>query len=561
MTDSMSRRGFLGLLGAGALTILGVRDATAEEFSPERIKKLINSLEKSIEKDRLSIDEVRKKTEESFTFRKKYLLKYGTSEKPVLGIRDDYTFEPIEYEPFPFVQVNKDQEYLDLLAQMAELTNIIRVDDLRLFQFLGLKDYKKLSFAPLEELIGEESFQREHYFKPGEAWVVDSPTRLVAFLETVSNEELYNFDEPHYNFLNNCAYRALLTRIQQADPELQKTIGDTSKVAALLAPYARKVIAGHDTAWPTLVVHPDNETFLASSTGIPDNAVAFHNVVADTIETFAKPGYEHLFDLSHEYGHPIGRTSENAKLSSINKLEECITYAEKCITDKREIVDRLKLLQKESDPAKKKELEQEIERELFTIRLRAFADNLGVTSKTLSSLDEKTEENIHNQLDEAVAYLTQDILFQEYARANPAIGRLLLQYRDFHTSVIAEVSHYGAFALAKELKAKHQEDSVAALQEIVQVSDEAQIKVYENKIRSYNEQISRDMLLGIDFGRMGASDNVRAAIDRNLDALKMEWEEKRDDPEHLVQAKTRFLENQKRLVDLYKRFMKYSKPR
>ena len=288
MTDSMSRRGFLGLLGAGALTILGVRDATAEEFSPERIKKLINSLEKSIEKDRLSIDEVRKKTEESFTFRKKYLLKYGTSEKPVLGIRDDYTFEPIEYEPFPFVQVNKDQEYLDLLAQMAELTNIIRVDDLRLFQFLGLKDYKKLSFAPLEELIGEESFQREHYFKPGEAWVVDSPTRLVAFLETVSNEELYNFDEPHYNFLNNCAYRALLTRIQQADPELQKTIGDTSKVAALLAPYARKVIAGHDTAWPTLVVHPDNETFLASSTGIPDNAVAFHNVVADTIETFAK---------------------------------------------------------------------------------------------------------------------------------------------------------------------------------------------------------------------------------------------------------------------------------
>ena len=91
-----------------------------------------------------------------------------------------------------------------------------------------------------------------------------------------------------------------------------------------------------------------------------------------------------------------------------------------------------------------------------------------------------------DQLEEASAYLFQDIAITEYARDNPKLGKLLLQLRDWHTNNPHEKLHWAGYRFAEELKEIHNGDALSAFKELAYLRDEEKIKKFAEMLKPHN---------------------------------------------------------------------------
>lgn len=166
---------------------------------------------------------------------------------------------------------------------------------------------------------------------------------------------------------------------------------------------------------------------------------------------------------------------------------------------------------------------------------------------------------IHAQLDEASAYLFQDLLLRETFKDHPEVMQLVGRVRDYSNGTSQQdVEHTGAYLFAEEVLQCYGGDSMAALNELAFLTDGNKLKEYEERITALN---SSQGIIGGPFGGILSSlkefediepiTNHKIAVSNKVVGLIKERGEREDDATYAEELRQRIAKLDAEIAEMF----------
>jgi len=520
-------------------------------LSKREIDQLTRALRKANGQDIPAYIRSLKELEPVLEFDKRYLEKYGFTTVPKVFINPDFQYRSFTYDDSRAAPIVKNEKYMDNLFNLYREIRLL-VEDLRNYSFQN-GDVNGL-LPDLDLLVQNPALKRTFTIDlNGKKVNISSAQDLISFIHSVAIHDVEAADSDFVAFARY-DYFALVDALRKSAPKMALPLKDASSVGKTLEELLEGVVRNYKDASPVLVVYPDEKEFEAK-TG-QKGAAAFHRPFSDTVETYGKERFVHMFELPHEVGHVLARNQEESIADRIRSEYRSISTMYGLVVERQKAIEMLAKLKKEKNPQEIADLNDKIEISLTYIRSITRMLNLQALAQALASRFKNLLEffgSAHSDfLDETSAYLFQDIVLTNFAQSNPRIGTLMLQYRDAH-SMEQDAEHHGAYMLARELKKKHNGDSLAAFREIAYLIDEGKIEAYRKKIQQYNDE----RFSSVTVGPLARLDQLRKRIDVNesIGHLIEEWRLHEGDSDYTSAARQRILVTQKRVADLFGQYI------
>jgi hypothetical protein len=215
---------------------------------------------------------------------------------------------------------------------------------------------------------------------------------------------------------------------------------------------------------PDFAAHPITHVLFLTQReleAIVPHAGGAHSSYKHTIYSYSQPLHTLIGIYAHELGHP-GILSETAR--ELSHLQWATAHYDQVritcaqIEHIEELLERSLSLDKVSASLSK----ERVALVTTLIDLLQFEARQKELLAARTGAIDSDGFDILSQLDEAGAWLMQDILLNEFAHRNPAIGVVLLRMRDRECSPYSDGDHWPGYRFAETLKAKMGGDSVAA---------------------------------------------------------------------------------------------------
>ncbi len=532
--------------------IYGLATAISQDktslLSKREIDQLIKALQKANAQGIPGYIQSLKELGPLLEFDRKYLEKYGFANAPKVFINPDFQYRPFVYDDSRAAPIAKDDKYMDILFDLYREIRLLDADLRNYSSQYGNPD----DLLPDLDLLAQNPLLRRTFIidSSGRTVNIGSAHDLVSFIQTVaiSDVEAANSDMASFALYD---YFALVDSLRKSAPQMISPLKDASSVGGTLEELLSGLVPNYRDASPVLVVYADEKDF-EEKTGQKGTA-AFHRPFTDTLETYGKERFVNIFELSHEVGHVLARNQEGGIADRIRSLYRTISAMYTLIVERQNAMEMLAMLKKEKNPQKIAEMNDEIRTRLTGIRRITGLLNLQALASKIEQLSEFFGSAHGDFLDETAAYLFQDIVLTHFAHASPQIGAMMLQYRDLR-STGQDREHYGAYMLARELRKKHNGDSLTAFREIAYLADREKIEAYIKKIEEYNDEKFGSKNTGI-FARL---ETLRKRIDigEKVRNLSEEWRLHQRESAYAAVANQRILQTQSKVADLFAQYAK-----
>ena len=308
---------------------------------------------------------------------------------------------------------------------------------------------------------------------------VNNSIDFVSLMKWVTEQDIRNaVDKRTYFAVEDCEYWFIINALQKIEPRLMEPESDSERLREILVEPIQKVIYGYPEIAPKLVIYRSEHEYLSANKNNSGSAGS-HSIIEDKISTYNRELFKVLNTLAHEEGHAVIRLDDGNYLEKITLAEEGLDMRQSLFELRKKIVVNLNNLKSIKDNSKI----QQIEKEVSYDRNEAYKI-IGSIHKIEDAIKKKDNDStiseyIYDYLEESGAYLFERIVFNEYARTNPA-GELLIRYVDMQVKTKSK-KHFIGYKFADELVEKFSGDVVSAFKEIA-YADDKRIGSYKKRL-------------------------------------------------------------------------------
>ncbi len=562
----LHRREFLvGSLAAAVTgTLAAEQEDTAEsvEFMPltaeqvdTRMKEL-RELRTELQKARLVLEGTGKKRDE---IREKYESKYGTIQNPTLRIRSDYQQPAYNPKRHDIPLVEKDEQYDEsLFAGSKSMNELISL--LKTYAKTANKGVSDTMLPALESLRNNDK-RLPHTFHYGG----DTPIEAESLEEYLTMMKLIfdadsKFIDSEFTILDVQKRYELIETLRRDYPELLRTDYTVDDIHNALSPALLKIYDGYPDVFPRLELDPDLSTMQARVGGEDSqHTAAFHDPANDVIHLAGDtPFYQQLIAYCHEAGHPFARTSEEYRFHPL-RTEEDLSLIDSSIELIQNIMPALAYLREYQNAELQKRVLDVTS--LLAVSLSQMAHR-GTSRDILKGID-PTE--VHSQIDEAVAYLMQEILLSEMCKDDTSLADILMQLRDIENRLShIDVAHYGSYRYAEQY-ARETLNTLECAEILAMVRSPERLAQIHEEIKAYTEKRGIGTVAEIGKWERTFNRGNRTFEDSfsqlTFDSdLEREAIERADDPTFKVDIAQRIGELDKKLAEQFSAYLDFFKP-
>ena len=520
----------------------------SKNYSPSEIDYLISSNQQDIKESEAVIRRGIKELSPVF----KYNEKYGSTDKPKLAIRKDFEYKPVDYEPFRFVTAKKDQGYYNILFRLYETSKTLNT----IISAVPMDEKERNNaLLDLENLLDQSLRGKTYYFNDVDGFKVESTLHLASLIEHIAKEGINKSSHTKKDefILESAKYYGVINQLRNLAPNMLNVVSEPFIAMNILDKTMRRMLDNYPSVFPNLIIYPDEKQYL-SNINVGSNSAANHNSFNDVIKTYAKELWQIILNLGHEYGHVISRIDEHVDTIKASYYQTTFKNMEVYVEQRKGIVERLKELKSETEPTIIEQLNEEIREALQ--RSDDELSSLNKEMKRINSISiQKTKSAYLYQLEEASAYLFEDIVLNEYTKDNPSLGRLLLKLREWDNHNPDTKKYWGANRFAEELKRLYNGDALSAFIELAYLTDEKKINKYIEMLKPHNatfDEFNRGVIQEVVIKRKKAEIDKRISVESAKIGKIKDWNE----PIRNTYIE-RIKETQRNLAQLYVQYLDY----
>jgi hypothetical protein len=491
----VSRRTF-GTVSLAALVGSASPVQASEVISNQRAESMIQYLQEMNRADSIFLRRTHLEYDDAIDAKARHIEKYGCLDKPELTLDQTLEFSPIDYGATGIEQVTKDANYAETLVALYEAIQLLIVD-LNYLRENVFNNPNMPDLLPNLQALLEEPVAKPYYLGEGaplDFHSLDLIDLLVDYIAGTDVELLYQpsitFDIEELYFVQD--------EFRKLSPHFVREVSDEDAIHGIIDDLLEGVVTGYKGNLPNIVVHPKDEFNEAAKqdTGSARAAAYFH-FVTDSLNFSQKGFFYHMFELAHEPGHLLARPGLSRYFEIWDAAKKDLDFMDNLVTGRSELVGKIGEYQSVTDPTL---------RQALSTQIQSSYDAMKRLEGEAVDIRERFEERASNQpnldykpVDEAAAYLFQDIVLNNYAKKDLEAAKLLLRLRDANYRDHSQ-EHYSGYQLARKLKRKHNGNSLDAFNEIVAMTDPSDINRLSKEAAKYGNRLyqavsSRDELL------------------------------------------------------------------